>query len=520
MAQDIKNHYDGACATPANHNLMKSRFLKLTNLLMATGCSVMLSGCVVTPEPLSESELALTADTNMAQVTQDQEPTSRSISLYEAMARALKYNLDHKVELMARDLADAKINIARADMLPSLVANSNYSNRDNKPFSYSESLSGVRSVDPSTSKEQKTLTKDISFSWNILDFGLSYVRAKQAADNAMIAEEQKRKVVNRIIEDVRTAYWRAVSADRLMSGFQRLEARVERALRNSRSLGNSGYTSPVSALTFQRELVDIKKRLQKLERELKTAKIQLAALMNLRPDEPYSLVIPKRRMSSLQIKIPPQEMVRLALQNRPEIREISYKSRINEKEAEAALLELLPGIQLYGGANFDSNEFLLDNNWVSWGAKASWNVMKLFQYPARKGLIDAEAQLNHQRGLALTMAIMTQVEVARARYYYLRKSAGTSAEYYSIQSKILKQVKASSASGAASEQSLIREEMNTLVASAEYDIAFSDLQNAFAGIYSSIGINPWGDNLDTLSDVNTLANNLKTVWRERGDFGG
>ncbi len=356
--------------------------------------SIFLTGCVVTPEPLSESQLALTAQTSLARVTQDQEPVTRSVSMYEAMARALKYNLDHKVELMARDVADAKFNVSRAEMLPTLIANSAYSDRNNKPHSYSESLSGVRSADPSTSRETDSFSKDMTFSWNILDFGLSYVRAKQAANQAMIAQEQKRKVVVRIIEDVRTAYWRAVSSDRLLAGFQKLEGRVEAALKNSRALGNSGYTSPVAALTFQRELVDIKGQIQKLERDLQTSKIQLAALMNVAPDEKYNLVLPDRKVTNLKIKIPPREMVRLALQNRPEIRENAYQTRISEQEAEAALLELLPGIQLYAGGNFDSNDFLLNNNWVTWGAKASWNVMKLFQYPARKQLVDAELALN------------------------------------------------------------------------------------------------------------------------------
>ncbi len=118
------------------------------------------------------------------------------------------------------------------------------------------------------------------------------------------------------------------------------------------------------------------------------------------------------------------------------------------------------------------------------------------------------------------MAIMTQVEVARARYQYLRKSADTAGEYHSIQARLLKQVRAAQDTGAASEQSLIREEMNTLVSSAEYDIAYAELQNAFASIYASMGVNPWGDDLDTGSDVATLADTLKQVWVERGDYGG
>lgn len=488
--------------------------------LAAAGLLSGLAGCSVTPQPLTQAELALMADTAMAGVTTGQEPVTRNISLYEAMARALKYNLDHRVELMARDVADMKLNAARHDMLPALVANSHYAGRDHDPHSFSESLSGVRSFEPSTSRDHHTLSKDLSFSWNILDFGLSYVRARQAADQALIATEQKRKVINRIIEDVRTAYWRAVSADRLLEGFRKLERRVENALANSRALAGSGHTSPAAALTFQRELVDIKRSIRKFEGDLRTSRIQLAALMNLEPGASYGLVVPERRISALEISIPPHEMVRLALENRPELRENAYKARINAMEAEAAILELLPGIQLYAGANFDSNSFLLENNWVAWGAKASWNLMRLFQYPARKGVIESESRLLRERELALAMAMMTQVEVARFRYHHARRTAATAAEFHKVQSAILDQVRAASSAGGASSQSLVREEMNTLVSSIEYDMAYASLQNAFAGVYASIGVDPWGDVLDTTLPVDALADHLKSVWKERGDHAG
>lgn len=493
--------------------------MRITHIAMLMGTTI-LTGCVITPQPLSEVELSLYAEDKVQRVSLDQEPVSRSISLYEAMARALKYNLDYKIELFAKDLASAKLNSARYDMLPSLVANSAYASRNNDPYSSSKTTNGIISANPSTSRERSTWTKDVTFTWNILDFGLSYVRAKQAADQALIAEEQKRKVINRIIEDVRTAYWRAVSADRLLTGFKKLEGRVRQALRNTRALKRAGQTSPVAALTYERELVDIKRQAQRLQREMHTSKIQLAALMNLKPGEHFHLVLPKRRLKSLKLTIPQNEIFTLALQNRPELREIAYRGRIEEKEAKAALLELLPGLQLYAGANYDTNSYFLNSNWISWGAKASWNAMRLFQYPSKKKVINAGLALNDQRALAMTMAIMTQVEVAKVRYNYLRKSAQTSAEYFYVQSQIRDQIRASASANAASGQTLIREEMNTLVASAQYDIAYSDLQNAFAAIYSSIGVDPFGDYLDTSASVTDLTKALRQTWNARGDVAG
>ena len=336
--------------------------LSPAGMLAALAMTAVLAGCTVTPNELAKEEIAANAADLQARVTANQEPVVGKITLYDAMARALKYNLDYRSEIYARALADAKLNLARADMLPGLVGNAHDSNRDNEPHSFSETLSGLRSVEPSTSRENHTTAGDLTFSWHILDFGLSYIRARQAADRSLIAEEQKRKVINRIMEDVRTAYWRAVTADRLLAGFHRLEGRTRFALENSRRLQREGFTSPLAALTYQRELVDIRRRIATMTRELATAKVQLAALMNLDPSAQYALVVPERKLASLELKIDPRDMVRLALENRPELREVAYKARINRQEAEAALLELLPGVQLYAGWNFDTNDFLLNNH--------------------------------------------------------------------------------------------------------------------------------------------------------------
>ena len=63
----------------------------------------------------------------------------------------------------------------------------------------------------------------------------------------------------------------------------------------------------------------------------------------------------------------PAKMIARALRQRPELREVQYRLRINDQEAEAALLELLPSLQSYAGLNYDSNSFLYNKHWLSWG---------------------------------------------------------------------------------------------------------------------------------------------------------
>ena len=495
--------------------------IRSTRTMPTLGLGLLLAGCAIGPDPLTYPQLQEISDHNTARVTADQEPMAGAISLYEAMARALKYNLDFKVEIMQKSLRSTELNLAHYNFLPAAVVNSGYAGRD----SYNSTgeldiITGKERAARTTSQERRNNVADINFSWNILDFGLSYIRAHQSADKVLMAEEAKRKVIQRIIEDTRTAYWRAVSSDRMVHKLASLEQRTKAALANTRTLTKSNEVSPITTLTYERELLEIARAAQRLQRELSVAKTQLAALMNLDPGTDFSLDGAALNAKAPVLEINAQDMTAAALLNRPELRDIVYQRRINEREACAALLELLPGIQLYGGDNYDSNKYLDNNQWVTWGAKATWNVMKVFQYPTKQGVIEAQDNLLDARALALTMAVMTQVHVSRIRYVNASRELKTARDYFDVQSRLVGQMRKEAAAERISEQTLIREELNTLVAEAQRDIAYSGAQNSFANIFASIGLDPYSNELDTGKSVSELAAQLKGLWLERGDFGG
>ncbi|MEL6751496.1 MAG: TolC family protein, partial [Pseudomonadota bacterium] len=482
----------------------------MKRIIFTSLMALSVTACTITPEPLTTGAVATFANEKLARVTADQEPVTQSITLYEAMARALKYNLDFKVELYDEALADEKLREASLNSLPKLVANAGYTTRNNDSGSKGSTLFPDRS----------THSDDITLSWNILDLGLSKVRAEQAADEVLVAQEKRRKIINRIIEDVRTAYWRAVSADRLLAGMRKLEHRTQKALGNARALQAEGEVSPLTALTYQRELVEIQQRIQRLQKDLSLAKMQLAALMNIRPNETYALAQPKRRTDSTVLKLGAEDMIFAALENRPELRDVQYKLRINEKESRAALLEMLPGINIFATASYDSDSYLYNSNWISFGAKATYNLFNVFKYPQRKRVVAAQGDLLDARALAVTMAIMTQVHVSRVRYGHARKLYMTAAKHVRVQKGILHQIRASKSEGAVSEQVAIREEMNTLASQVSADIAYADLQNAYANVFASMGIDPYVDDLRADSTVAALSGQLKDLWIERGDRSG
>ena len=100
---------------------------------------------------------------------------------------------------------------------------------------------------------------------------------------------------------------------------------------------------------------------------------------------------------------------------------IDYGRRINARETKAAILEMIPSLNLQVGGNYNSNAFLFNQNWAAYAARASWNLLNIFRYPARAKTIEAQDQVLHTQTLALTMAIMSQVHVSVAQWHKRRK---------------------------------------------------------------------------------------------------
>ncbi len=484
--------------------------------------TLLVAGCAIKPEPLTTSTISDYALDKRARVVADQEVISGPVGLYEAIARAIKYNLDKRVREMELAVRSHDLRVAHYSMLPNAVASAGYDNRDNYAGGRSLEILSAKQVGPqsltaSTSSERNVRTGDMAFSWHIMDFGLSWIRAKQAADKVLIAEESRRRAVNRIVEDVRVAYWRAVSSTRMMQVLRGLEGRVEKTLADTRRLAADDGASPLTALTYERELVEISRELRNLAAELGTANAQLAALINVDPGSKFHVVLPRRMPEPRYVRLRPEAMVSVALENRSELREAAYNQRINSKEAEAAILEMLPGVSFEAGPNWNSNQYLYSNHWVAWGARASWNLMKVFSYPARRDQIEANDDLLDARALAVTMAIMTQVHVSRARLIHARRKFRAADSYVDVQRRIARQIRIALEAGKVSEQTAIREEMNYLVALVKRDLAYVDLQSAFANVHASMGRTPYEDIDPTSWTVSKLEKALRIGWRGLGD---
>lgn len=459
-------------------------------LLFLSLCAILAAGCTVKPVPLTQIEVTTQISTDLNEINKDKQPLKGPLTLDEAIRRTLAQNLEYRLKLMEEALSLKQIETVSYEMLPKLAASAGYTERDKENASTSISLlTGRQSLEPSFSQEKGIYTADLSVTWNILDFGVSYFQAKQQADRSLIMSERRRKVIHNLIQQVRYAYWLALGAQQLQGRFEPVLKDVQKALDDAERIEKERLRAPLEALNYRKTLLETMRQIESFRDELNQAKPRLATLMNLPPGHGFTLAADSS-MDLPSLNDPLEMLETLALRMRPELMEARLQDRINIYETKKAIARMLPGVDLTVGKHFDSNSFLANSNWIEGGARASWNLMSLITGPAQYKLAKTQEDVGRISRLALSMAVLTQVHVAYQDFFSKKRQYGLSQEIRDLDAKIYNQTKNAADTGAQNRLNEIRAAVGYLMADYRSYQNFAALQNAYGQMMISIGADP------------------------------
>ncbi len=481
--------------------------------------ALVVSGCAVTSDPIERSVSEQRARTDLQNMYKDQEPLSGPLTLHQAMARAVKYNLEGRLKIMEEALAKRQLDLASFDMLPRMALDAGYVGRNNVNASSSQSVeTGTQSLEPSTSQDRDREVADLTMVWNVLDFGVSYISAKQAGDQRLIVQERRRKVINTIVQDVRSAYWRAMAAERLLKQIDSLMVRVEAARDNSQSMSEQRIGDPVQALGYQRSLIQATRQLEEQRRALSLAKTELATLINLPLGTELTLAT-QDEYAVPELKVDLARLEQEALASRPELREQDYQTRITAAETRKAMLRLLPGLEFSAGGHYDSNSFLVEQGWADYGVKVTWNLFNVISAPAAIDVAKAGEEVASARRQAMSIAVLAQLYVANANYREALRQFKTSQQLADIDGQIVGQLRNRHQAAGIGELDLIQGELNTLQADLRRDLAYADLRNAYGQIFASAGLDPLPNEVQSteVQSIATALANREAAWAQ-GDI--
>ena len=472
-------------------------------LLCILCLSLFISGCSVSPTPLKEGELSQLGASDFIAATKNIPAITHALTLEEAVARALKYNMEHRVKIYENSLAANRLESGKFDMMPKVLTDAGYSWRDN---SNSRDTSGSSTV----SSDKAHTTGQLSFYWSLLDFGLGYYNAKENADRVLVSIENRRKVMHSLIQQVESAFWRAAAAEKLRDKVLETIETGEQALERSRRISSEQLGPPEDALRYQRNLLENLRLLGSINNELTIAQTQLASLIVAKPNAKINLqysdvLIPKPLAASVET------LEKLALINNPDLRISHYNSRMAINDTKRVFLKLLPTLGISAGTNYDSDSFLTNNFWQAAGLSVSYNLLNILSAPSKYKTSQSGVDLAVTKRMAIQLSLLAQIHLSVREYEDSLTLYSRANDIYEVDTKLAIIAKNKEQSEIASSLSRISSDVTAILSEVRRYHAIARVKEAESRIHATLGIEPQITSLDE-TPLPLLVSSLKTYY--------
>jgi outer membrane protein TolC len=463
---------------------------------------IVLAGCASNaqqPESISKQD-----------ILQEQPPLHRQLGMGEALARAMLYNLDNRVQSMERVIAQGNANLEHFNMLPKMTVTAGYFRRDREDLSSSRNaITGLSSPATGTSSDREQVVGTLGETWSVLDFGIAMVRTKQLRAQEQAAIQRQRQSLQNILNETRYAYARADIAQRTKVEVDAMLQEINNALAAQERVERSGVAVPLDILQQQRNLLSIYNELLSLRQVLVAAERELNALVSLPPgmnvtltpqtaaDIPEPLKLQGRELEFLEV---------VALLMHPELRIADNEVFVHQREIRRTLLSMMPDLELSSIGNYGSNDFSVYSVYNTLGAKVTHNLVNLYKLPVLREHDQKRLQLEEQKRLALSLAVVTKVHVALANFNALRDEYAFAAEQAATRTELAKTLQAQYQAGEISLHERLTAQLFALDARLNAELLGTDVENAIGQVYTNIGIDTIprsivSDNLAVLSVV-------------------
>ncbi len=408
------------------------------------------------------------------------------LSYDEIVDLALKQNLDLQVKAQEIRIKEELRTGATWKMLPSLMFNLEQYGRNRNTGSFSQSLTNQPPAPPSISSEQHDTTYDITFTWNILDFGLAYNRAIQEANREKMLKLDYARLQQNLVLEVTRSYWKTQLAARGVDRSERLIKRINEYQEKVRHYNQKGTLAALPSMKLDAQLSKFKVQLQDFHRDFVTAKSQLAQFMGLTNTDFEIIPYPFEKIDRQLFDWDALED--LALANRPELYGKDVEEKVFKAEVHNAALQLLPGLAPYGQTKFDSNKFLIWNHWLQAGLKITYNVFNLPSTFYDMRAAEAQQELVRKNRVALSLGVITQVQLALLLYDDAIDNYKIAHEYYESEKKLEEQAYLISKVGEFHDGDVLSAESDAFLAEMTAFERYGNLMLTIEQINNSIGM--------------------------------
>jgi outer membrane protein TolC len=182
-----------------------------------------------------------------------------------------------------------------------------------------------------------------------------------------------------------------------------------------------------------------------------------------------------------------EELEEIALHNRPELYSADIDQLIKADDVRLAILQMFPNVELFDGRYHDGNRFLLHNNWMTAGVRATWNLLDIPGHEQERYIADSREDLIRINRMAISIGIVAQLHLAYFVYYDNVQSYKLARELESINERLLVAARSEQKQGKLHEADILKYEAEFLFSQVNTKKAYGDVENALEQLNNALG---------------------------------
>jgi len=466
--------------------------MKFNKALISAGlAAVVCSGCsTITPEEIIETR-ETNAEFDILKFKDTSVKLEGALSLDDAIEFALEHNMQIWMSQQELKIQQELKTGSYLKMLPQLQLNAEQS-RASK-FRASSSIdadTGVESLSNSYSSEKSKSTFDAAVVWNVLDFGVTYLRSQQQEKQVFIAAQEQRRTRQQIIMEVQTAYWNAQAASESAAIAESVGGALELQRQTLESQMNANEISRVEGLKREVKLLDRQSILKEYKQEAKQAKLELARLIGLNVSYNYELASENfDGLDALEIGSI-ESLESFAIRNRPELYTKDLEESITHDEATAKLIQMFPSPSLFARYNSDDDKYAYHKDWTTVGLTAAWDIFSIPSKIYEKNALEQREELFKKERIAIAVGILTQFHISLIEYQQATQQMEFAQEISLKHGQLLKALTDSRAQGGGNAGDVISQKLQFLLSRSQYLVATAEMKATYARILNTLGVDP------------------------------
>jgi TolC family type I secretion outer membrane protein len=350
--------------------------------------------------------------------------TAEPLTLSDAIAFALQHNPNIQAMRHQVDAVDSQVVQARSGLLPQLSVAETYSRTNSPLWAFGTKLNQeaiqMSDFDPQRLNDPEDINNyntSLALSWNLFDGGQTWIgwrqaqKGKEAAGLYLLNSEQQ--VIARTAKAYVGMMLAAENINVITGSLQTAQAHLK--VVEDRFRGGLAVKSDV--LRARVRIADLEQQRLQAQSQVLVAQAMLKAAMGRSDDTDLRLVAPFERCQPTQGDL--NHWIALALENRPELKQLRIQEEIAGKEVGRARAGHWPSLALQGNYDLNSEDFSDSAESYSVGAVVRLNLYSGQRISARTA--EAKSLLSKTKSQLQGMILGVRVEVQKA--YFQAQSA-------------------------------------------------------------------------------------------------